>query len=112
MTDPNPQFKKLEKRLEGQPFVAGQYTIQPVAQVSGGYLTVTGETGQGGGALLRITPQEVIVSKGQEEPYPISLENETDVAMKGIAQAGLFIAAICWFGIIVANILRLFKEMK
>ena len=75
-------------------------------------MMVSGETGEGAGALLRITPLEVIVSKGQEEPYPISLANETDAALKGIAQAGLFIAAICGFGIIVANVLRLFKEMK
>ena len=31
MTDPKPEFKKLEKRLEGESIVVDKYTVQPVA---------------------------------------------------------------------------------
>ena len=109
MTDQNPEFNKLEKRLEGQPMVIGEYTVQPVAQATGWYMTASGETGQGAGALLRITPLEVIVGKGEDEPYPIPLTDETEAALKGIAQAGFFVAALCWLGIISAKIFRYFK---
>ena len=112
MTGQNPEFKKLEKRLEGESMVVDKYTVQPVAQVTGRYMTASGETGEGAGALLRVTPLEVIVSKGEDQPYPISLTNETEAALKGIALGGLFVAVLCWFGIISAKIFRCYKEKK
>ena len=111
MTGQNPEIKKLEKRLEGGAMVVGEYTLQPVAQVTGRYLTAKGETGKGAGAWLRINPLEVIVGKGEDEPYPISLTNETETALKGIAAAGFFIAALCWFIIIGVNITNFFKNL-
>ena len=110
MTDQNPEFKKYEKRLEGEAMVVGAYTLQPVAQVTGWHATVSGETGRGAGALLRVTPLEVIVGKGEAEPYSISLASETDAAMQGIAQAGIVVAALCGFGIIIANFLRILRR--
>ena len=112
MTGQNPEFKKLEKRLEGESMVVGEYTLQPVAQVTGRYVTASGETGKGAGGGLRITPLEVIVGKAEGEPYPISLTNETEAALKGISIAGLLIAAFCWFVIIGVNIFKLVKENK
>ncbi|MFC1996806.1 hypothetical protein ACFLXI_04265 [Chloroflexota bacterium] len=112
MTGQNPEFKKLEKRLEGESMVVGEYTVQPVAQVTGWYMTASGETGEGAGALLRVTPLEVVVGKGEDEPYPIPLTNETEAALKGIGLGGLFVAALCWFGIISAKIFRCYKEKK
>ena len=112
MTGQNPEIKKLKKRLEGQAMVVGEYTLQPVAQVTGRYLTARGETGKGAGGGLRITPLEVIVGKGEDGPYPISLTNETEAALKGITVAGLLIAALCWFVIIGVNVYILFKEKK
>ena len=110
MTDQNPNFKKLEKRLEGESMVVGEYTLQPVAQVTGWHMTARGETAEGAGALLRVSPLKVIVGKGDDEPYPVPTTNESQEAMKGIAIAGLSVAAICWFVIIGANIFRFFKE--
>ena len=110
MTSQNPEFNQVEKRLEGESVVVGEYTLQPVAQVTGWHLTARGETAEGAGALLRVTPIEVIVGKGDDEPYPVPLTNESQEAMKGIAIAGLSIAAICWFVIIGVNIFRFFKE--
>ena len=112
MTDQNPAFKKLEKRLEGESMLVGAYSLQPVAQVTGWQLTAKGETAEGAGALLRVTPLEVMVAKGDDEPYPLPITNESQEAMKGIAFAGLSIAVLCWFAIIGANIFRLFKENK
>ena len=112
MTNQNPEFKKLEKRLEGQSIVVGEYTIQPIAQVSGWHMTAKGETAEGAGALLRVMPIEVIVGKGEDEPYPVPLTDESQEAMKGIAMAGLSVAIICWIVIIGAKIFELFKEKK
>ncbi len=112
MTSQNPEFKKVEKQLVGESVIVGEYTLQPVAQVTGWYMTARGETAEGAGALLRVTPLEVIVGKGEDEPYPVPITNESQEAMKGIAIAGLSVAAICWFVIIAANIFRFFKEKK
>ena len=70
MTNQNPEFKQFEKRLEGEPVIVGEYSLQPVAQVAGWHMTAKGETGQGAGALLRVKPLEVIVRKGDGEPRP------------------------------------------
>jgi hypothetical protein len=112
MTDQNPEFKRLEKRLVGEPLVIDEYSIQPVAQVAGWQLKARGETGEGAGALLRVTPLEAIISKGEDEPYPILLASEAEEAMKGIALGGLVIAALCWIVILGANIFRFMKETK
>ena len=84
----------------------------PAAQVTGGYLTVKGETGQGAGALLRIQPIEVIVSKGDEGPYPVPITNEAGEALKAIAQAGFLVTALCWGVILAVKIFRCFKEKE
>ena len=112
MTNQDPEFKKFEKRLEGESVVVGEYSLQPVAQVAGWHITVNGETGQGAGALLRVKPLEVIVSKGDSEPYPIHLTSDAEEAMKGIATSALAIAALCSFIILGANIFRIFKEKE
>ena len=112
MTNQNPEFKQFEKRLEGESVVVGEYSLQPVAQVAGWQMKAKGETGQGAGALLRVKPLEVIVSKGDGEPYPIHLTSETEEAMKGIAISALAIAALCSFIILGANIFRIFKEKE
>ena len=112
MTNKDPEFKKFEKRLEGESVVVGEYSLQPVAQVTGWHMMAKGETGQGAGALLRVKPLKVIVSKGDGEPYPIHLTSEAEEAMKGIAISALAIAAICSFIILGANIFRIFKEKK
>ena len=112
MTSQNPEFNKIEKRLVGESIVVSEYTVQPVAQVTGWHMTARGETAEGAGALLRVTPIEVIVGKGDDEPYPVPITNESQEAMKGIAIAGLSVAAICWFVILGVNIFRLFKEKK
>jgi hypothetical protein len=112
MTGKNPEFKKLEKRLEGESIVVGEYTVKPVAQVTGRHVIARGETGKGVGGGLRITPLEVIVGKGEDEPYPISLTNEKETVLKGFVIAGLLIAALCWFVIIAVNVFKLFKENK
>jgi hypothetical protein len=111
MSSQNPEFKQFEKRLVGEPMVIGEYSIQPVAQAAGWQLTARGETGEGAGALLRVTPLEVIVRKGEGEPYPLLLANETEEAMKGIALGGLVIAAFCWIVILGAKIFRL-KDLR
>jgi ADP-ribosylglycohydrolase len=112
MTNQNPDFKKFEKRLEGESVVVGEYSLQPVAQVAGWQMKAKGETGQGAGALLRVKPLKVIVSKGDDEPYPVHLTSETEEAMKGIAIGALAIAALCSFIILGANIFRIFKEKE
>ena len=112
MTSQNPEFNKIEKQLVGESIVVGEYTVQPVAQVTGWHMTARGETGHGAGALLRVTPLEVIVGKGEDEPYPVPMTNETEAAMKGIAIGGLLVAVLCWFAIIGAKIFRCFKEKK
>ena len=112
MTGQNPKFKKLEKRLEGDAMVVGEYTLQPVAQVTGWHMTAKGETGEGAGALLRVTPLDVIVGKGEDEPYTIPLTNEMEVALKGITRGGLFLAGLCWFLIVGAKIFGFYKEKE
>ena len=112
MTNQNPEFKQFEKRLEGESVVAGEYSLQPVAQVAGWQMKAKGETGQGAGALLRVKPIEVIVSKGDGEPFPVHLTSETEEAIKGIAISALAIAALCSLIILVANIFRIFKEKE
>ena len=106
MTDQKPEIKKYEKRLEGQPVAIGDYTLQPVAQVSGWHLTAKGETAQGAGALLQLKPLEVLVSTGEAEPYALPLTDESQEALKAIAQAGLVVAVLCWVMIIAAKIFR------
>jgi hypothetical protein len=110
MTDQSPEFKKLEKRLEGEPMVIGAYTLQPVAQVNGWQVALSGETGQGAGGLLRVTPHEVIVSKADDQPYSILLISEMESVLQGIAQTGIFIAALCGFGIMIAKIMGLLRR--
>ena len=56
MTSQKPGFKQYEKQLVGESVVVGEYTIQPVVQVTGWHLTARGETGEGAGALLRVSP--------------------------------------------------------
>ena len=112
MTNQNPEFKQVEKRLEGESVVVGEYSLQPIAQVTGWHITAKGETGQGAGALLRVKPLEVIVSKADGEPYPIHLTSESEEAMKGIAISALVIAALCSFIILGANILKILKERE
>ena len=106
MTDQTPDIKKLEKRLEGPPAAIGAYTLQPVAHLTGRYLSAKGENGEGAGAFLRLTPHEVIVSTGDQEPYALSLVNESQEAIKAIAQVGLGVAVLCWILIIAAKIFR------
>ena len=110
MTDQNPEFKKFEKRLDGEPIVIGEYSVQPAAQVTGWQVTFSGETGQGAGGLLRVMPHEVIVSKGDDQPYSILLINEMESVLQGIAQAGMVVAALCGFGIILAKILAILRR--
>ena len=110
MTSQKPEFRQLEKRLIGESVVVGEYTVQPVAQLTGRYMTAGGETGEGAGAWIRVTPLEVIVGKGEAEPYPVPMTNETQAALKGIALGGLLITALCWFVIIGSRIFRGYKE--
>jgi len=112
MTSQKPEFKQFEKQLVGESVVVGEYTVQPVAQVTGWHMTAKGETGEGAGAWLRVTPLEVIVGKGEDEPYPVPVTNETQAAMKGIVLGGLLVAALCWLLIIGANIFGYYKEKK
>ena len=111
MSSQNPEFKQFEKRLVGDPLVIGEYSLQPVAQAAGWQLSARDETVEGTGALLRVTPLEVIVSKGEGESYSIPFASETQEAMKGIALGGLVIAALCWIVILGAKIFR-FKELR
>jgi hypothetical protein len=106
MTNQKPEIKQIEKRLVGESLGIGEYTLQPVAQLTGRYLTARGETGEGAGALLHLTPLEVLVGAGEAEPYALPLTNESQEAMKGIAQAGLMVAVVCWVLIIAAKIFR------
>jgi hypothetical protein len=112
MPSQNPKFKQVDKRLMGESVVVGEHIIQPVAQVKGWHLTARGETAKGTGALLRVIPIEVIVGKGDNEPYPVPITNESQEAMKGIAIAGLLVAIICWFVIIGVNVIKFYKEKK
>jgi len=86
MTNQEPEFKPYEKRLVGEAVEIGEYSLQPIAQVTGRYMTASGETGDGAGALLRIRPHEVMVGKGEDEAYSISMTDETGEAIKGIAR--------------------------
>ncbi len=112
MTSQKPEFKQFEKRLVGESVVVGEYTVQPVAQVTGWHMTARGETGEGAGAWLRVTPLEVIVGKGEDKPYPVPMTNETQAAIKGIALGGLLVFILCWFVIFGAKIFRFYKEKK
>ena len=112
MTSQNPDFKKFEKRLEGEPVVVGEYTIQPVAQAVGWRLTAQDETSKGAGGWIRIKPVEVIVGKGEDQTYLVPITNEKQEAMKGIGIAALSIAALCWFVIIGVTVSKYFKEKE
>ena len=112
MTNQKPKFKQLDKRLVGESVMVGDYTIQPVAQVTGRYMTARGETGEGVGAWLRVTPLEVLVGKGDDEPYPVPITDETHAALQGIALGGFIVAALCWFVILGAKIFRCYQEKR
>ena len=112
MTNQKPIFKQFEKRLEGDAVVVGEYTVQPVAQVIGRYMTARGESGEGVGAWLRVTPVEVLVSKGEDELRPVLLTNETQTTLQGIVRGGLLIAVIGWIGILGAKIFRGYQEKR
>jgi len=112
MIDQKPKFKQFRKRLVGEPVVAGDYTVQPVAQVTGWYMKARGETGQGVGAWLRVTPVEVLVGKGEEEPHPVPLTNETQATLQGIVLEGLLIVALSWIVILGVKIFRGYQEKR
>ena len=112
MTDQKPKVKQFEKRLVGEPVVVGEYTIQPVAQVTGWHMTGRGESGEGVGGWLRVTPLEVLVGKGEDEPRPVLLTNETQATLEGIALGGLLIATLGWFLILGTKIIRGYLEKR
>jgi uncharacterized spore protein YtfJ len=112
MTDQKPKIKQFKKRLVGEPVVVGEYTLQPVAQVTGWYTTARGESGEGVGGWLRVTPVEVLVGKGEDETRPVPLTNETQATLQRIARGGLLIAALSWIVILAVKIFRGYREKR
>ncbi len=99
------QPEKIDLILVGDRIAAGGYTVEPVARAQGFYGGGDSEQGRGFGSVLKIRPLEVRVSGpgGVEQTVPIT--DPTGEAVRGIAKAGLVVAAISAL-LLLLNFLR------
>jgi hypothetical protein len=96
---------KIDRILVGDPVVAGGRTFRPVARVGGWLGGGHGEQGWGLGGWLRVRPLEVRVSDPGGEEYTVSISDPTGDAVRRIALAGLFVAAVSVL-VLVVGLLR------
>ncbi len=97
---------KINRRLRGEPIPVGGRSVQLVARLFGYVGSGGGRNGSGGGGWLRLTPQEVIVHEESGAEQRLALPDPTAVALRGIASAGLALAALAWLMMILAWVLR------
>ena len=73
MTEEKMRPNRLDWELVGEPIIAGERTIQPVARLSGWAGGNMSEQGGGAGAWVRVRPVEVVVREadGTESRVPI-----------------------------------------
>ncbi len=80
---------RVQRRLTGEPMTIGGRTLQPIASVSGWIGGGGNEEGSGGGALLSVTPLEVIVHEADDREQRVPTPDAAGAALKGILLAGL-----------------------
>lgn len=98
--------RKIDKRLEGKPILVGKHSVQPVARLSGIIGFGGGENGSGGGGWLNLRPQEVIVRESKGAEQRLALPDATGIAVRGVAAAGMAVAAVSWLVMILAWMFR------
>ena len=94
MNETKGRRNRIDRMLMASPVTIGGHTLQPVARVGGWAGRGEGEQGRGFGALLRIQPLEVRVSEPGRDDYIVSISDPTRDAMRRMALAALFVAAV------------------
>ena len=94
MDDEKGRKGRIDRILVGDPIAAGERTLRPIARVGGWGGHGEGERGRGFGALFRVQPLEVRVSELGRAEYTVSISDPTRDAMRRMALAALFVAAV------------------
>jgi hypothetical protein len=85
---------RIDRILVGDPIAVGDRTLRPIARAGGWGGHGEGEQGRGFGALFRVQPLEVRVSEPGRAEYTVSISDPTRDAMRRMALAALFVAAV------------------
>ncbi|MEA3335059.1 MAG: hypothetical protein U9R25_04065 [Chloroflexota bacterium] len=87
-------ISKIDRRLEGEPLQFGERAVTPVAQLTGRVGSGGGANGSGGGGSLQLSPQEVLVHKGDYESYRVPIVDPLTESLRVMAAAGLLIGIL------------------
>ncbi len=85
---------RIDRILVADPVTIGGRTLQPVARAGGWAGGGEGQQGRGFGGWLRIQPLEVRVSEPGRDDYTVSVLDPTRDAIRRMALAALFVAAV------------------
>ncbi|MCX6028566.1 MAG: hypothetical protein NT169_04585 [Chloroflexi bacterium] len=107
MTERPDKPGRIDRLLTGQQITIGGRTIQPVARAGGWYGGSQTEGGGGFGALVRVTPVEVVVREPDGAERHVVTFDATRQAIRGIVVAGLTVAGVCMAIMLAVSLARL-----
>lgn len=84
---------KVERQLVGEPVLAGDISVEPVAQLEFSQGGRTGQAGGGGGGRLRLRPVEVIVRRDGQPEQRIAVGEMQGRAYRAMLAAGAGVMA-------------------
>jgi hypothetical protein len=85
----------IERELRGGPVRADELVLQPVARVTGGYVSPPVAPGaQVIAGWLRVRPVEITVERGDHR-YTVAVAEQADNPVLGLLLAALTVALVC-----------------
>jgi hypothetical protein len=85
---------KLQRRLAAAPIQCGEWTIQPVAQLSGWYWAGQIATAAFAGALVRLQPLEIIAHRAGEA-HTVPVVDPLRAVLSAMVRAALAVSILC-----------------
>ena len=102
MAKPDWRLPRLDRQLTGEPVLAGDISVQPVARVESNLGGRGGRAGGGSGGRLRLRPDRIIVRReGQQEQEIAIGDFEGTVYRAMLATGAGVMAASIAFGFVM-----------
>lgn len=95
MTEQPPRPVRIDRQLVGAEITVGGQTVQPVARSRGWYAEGSSPMGQGGAALVVLTPAAVTVRAGNMSEQRVAVTDPTGTALLRLGATAAAIAAVC-----------------
>ncbi len=104
MANPEWRLPKVDRELTGEPVLAGDISVEPVARLEFDQGGRVGRAGGGGGGRLRLRPVEVIVRRDGQPEQRIAVGDMQGRAYRAMLAAG---AGVMAASIVFSIVMRL-----